>query len=48
LGEIYDKKNILKAIKPAKATILGVLISVLAKIVLVLIMTGLVVAALIK
>lgn len=43
LGEVYDKKNLLTAIKPAKATILGVLVGLLVKVVLVFTMTGLVI-----
>ena len=48
VGEIYSKKSFLKALKPAKATILGVFVTVLTKIVLVLIMTGFVVSDLVK
>ena len=48
LGEVYDKKDLLVALKPARATIIGVLISSLAKIVLIFIMTGFVIAALMQ
>jgi uncharacterized protein len=47
LGEIYDKKDILAAIKAARASVIGILISTLVKLVLGLVMLGWVVFSLI-
>lgn len=47
LGEVSDKKDVLGAIKSARSTIIGVLISAFAKVVLIFIMTGFVIVALI-
>ena len=43
LGEIYNKKTIWTAIKPAKATILSVFVSLLVKMSLIFTMAGLVI-----
>ena len=48
LGEIYDKKDMVAAVKSARASVIGVLISTSAKIVLALVMLGWVVISLVK
>ncbi len=48
LGEIYDKKDILVAVKSAQASVIGILISTSAKMVLALVMLGWVVISLVK
>ncbi len=48
LGEIYDKKDMVAAVKSARASVVGILISTSAKIVLALVMLGWVVISLVK